>query len=371
MSDEGLHLSSTDKPDRTFADIPEQFWVASNDLAFAVRDRFPVSPGHTLVIPRRIVADWWQATPSERQALLELLDEIKADLDREFTPAGYNVGFNDRHAAGQTVFHLHLHVIPRSKGDMPDPSGGVRHVIPSKGNPVFDDGSDELAAARVLPQLPTELEEGLARKIDPAALTQQVLSLIDEGQRSATYKPALMLAILELAVERAPADPDADLGLRLPLPDIADRVMAYYWPQVREYPAAGDILRQANGPRMRVTKALQELSATTGIAPTVELDVVMDSHRQAYEKTRNSVVVALTKQPIPRLQRITSGGDFFPRPLYDDADFIPETGLRKGADAAIRLRRGVATALARNATLLRMAIENVWIREVASMNEID
>lgn len=108
--------------------------MAQNELAFAIRDGFPVAPGHTLAIPKREVPDWFGATEAERAAIFELVDEIKAGLDREFNPAGYNVGMNCGEAAGQTVMHLHVHVIPRFVGDMPDPRGGVRHVIPWKGN---------------------------------------------------------------------------------------------------------------------------------------------------------------------------------------------------------------------------------------------
>lgn len=116
-----------------FCDLGERAIVASNDLALAFRDAYPVGPGHTLIVPRRHVADWWSATASERAALLSLVDEVKAALDAELRPAGYNLGFNDRPAAGQTVMHLHLHLIPRFDGDVPDPTGGVRHVIPGKG----------------------------------------------------------------------------------------------------------------------------------------------------------------------------------------------------------------------------------------------
>ena len=117
-----------------FSDIGQSFWVASNALAFAIRDRYPVSPGHTLVITRREVTDWFEATADEKLALMALVDEVKLALDREFSPAGYNVGFNAGAAAGQTVPHLHVHVIPRYLGDMDDPRGGVRHAIPGKGN---------------------------------------------------------------------------------------------------------------------------------------------------------------------------------------------------------------------------------------------
>lgn len=113
---------------------PELPAVAQNLLAVAVRDGFPVNPGHTLVIPRRHVASWFEATPEERAALVDLLDVVKCALDEQLAPDGYNVGFNDGPAAGQTVMHLHIHVIPRFKGDVDDPSGGVRFSIPARGS---------------------------------------------------------------------------------------------------------------------------------------------------------------------------------------------------------------------------------------------
>jgi len=120
--------------DSPFLDIPSSAWVASNALAFAVRDKYPVSTGHTLVITKRAVPTWFDASPEEQSALMALVAEVKAALDEELRPDGYNVGFNSGDAAGQTVMHLHVHVIPRFRGDMDDPRGGVRHVIPSRGN---------------------------------------------------------------------------------------------------------------------------------------------------------------------------------------------------------------------------------------------
>lgn len=141
-----------------FLAIPEDAWVASNALAFAVRDRYPVSPGHTLVITRRVVPDFFAATPEERAALLALVEVVKQDLDHlDPAPDGYNVGFNAGAAAGQTVPHVHVHVIPRYQGDMDDPRGGVRHVIPSKGNylrevhPLATGGERDPFARHVLP----------------------------------------------------------------------------------------------------------------------------------------------------------------------------------------------------------------------------
>lgn len=115
-----------------FLDVPGREWVASNAHAFAIRDRYPVSAGHTLIVPRRLVATWFEADATERSAILALVDEVKAALDREYKPDGYNVGFNAGAAAGQTVMHLHVHVIPRYVGDVDDPRGGIRGAIPAK-----------------------------------------------------------------------------------------------------------------------------------------------------------------------------------------------------------------------------------------------
>jgi diadenosine tetraphosphate (Ap4A) HIT family hydrolase len=118
-----------------FLDRSPDDWVASNGLAFAIRDAFPVSPGHTLVVPRRLFGSWFDATAEERTAIFELVDVVRWQLDASGNPPqGYNIGINVGAAAGQTVFHLHVHVIPRYAGDVPDPRGGVRHVIPGKGN---------------------------------------------------------------------------------------------------------------------------------------------------------------------------------------------------------------------------------------------
>ena len=119
-----------------FSAIPEAEWVCANELAFAIFDSYPVSPGHVLVITRRVVATYFECTAAEQAAVMELVGEVKALLDERLdpTPDGYNVGFNAGAAAGQTVPHVHVHVIPRYAGDMPDPRGGVRHVIPEKGN---------------------------------------------------------------------------------------------------------------------------------------------------------------------------------------------------------------------------------------------
>ena len=102
-------------------------------------------------------ADWFTATEEERAAVFALIGDVKRQLDEELAPDGYNVGFNAGAAAGQTVMHLHVHIIPRFRGDMDDPRGGVRHVIPSKANylrevpPLATGGDDDPFSRHVIP----------------------------------------------------------------------------------------------------------------------------------------------------------------------------------------------------------------------------
>ncbi|MCK9504164.1 MAG: HIT family protein [Porticoccaceae bacterium] len=106
----------------------------TNALGFAVRDGFPVSNGHTLIIPNRHVQSFFDLTEEERAALLLLLDQAKSQIAANYSPDGYNIGINDGPAAGQTVPHLHIHLIPRYHKEGDDPRGGVRWVIPQKAN---------------------------------------------------------------------------------------------------------------------------------------------------------------------------------------------------------------------------------------------
>lgn len=106
--------------------------VIQNDLAFAHYDSYPVNPGHCLVIAHRHVAGYFEATAEEKAAIWALVDEMKGIIDAEYQPDGYNVGVNIGVAAGQSIPHLHIHMIPRYKGDIENPQGGVRGVIPHK-----------------------------------------------------------------------------------------------------------------------------------------------------------------------------------------------------------------------------------------------
>jgi diadenosine tetraphosphate (Ap4A) HIT family hydrolase len=103
-------------------------YITENELAFAIYDAFPVNKGHVLVMPKRHFVNFFDATTEEIMAFNDLLQKVKDLLDEELKPDGYNIGINIGEAAGQTIFHLHIHLIPRYNGDVANPRGGVRKL---------------------------------------------------------------------------------------------------------------------------------------------------------------------------------------------------------------------------------------------------
>ena len=115
-----------------FCTIARDQIILERPLALVKRDGYPLTKGHSLIIPRRHVASFFDCTAEERQAMLELLNEAKAVLDKAHAPDGYNIGLNNGAAAGQTVMHVHMHLIPRYQNDTTDPRGGVRWIFPDR-----------------------------------------------------------------------------------------------------------------------------------------------------------------------------------------------------------------------------------------------
>ena len=106
--------------------------ILSNKLAYARYDNYPVNKGHLLIIPYRHISSFFDLSVDERHAVFTLIDKAKILLDKEYSPDGYNIGINIGSEAGQTVWHAHIHLIPRYTGDTIDPRGGVRGVIPDR-----------------------------------------------------------------------------------------------------------------------------------------------------------------------------------------------------------------------------------------------
>ena len=119
-----------DKFESPFLEKKER--LLENEVGFVIYDGYPVSKGHCLIVPHRVYSDYFESTNEEVIGLQKLVLETKKLLDEKFQPDGFNVGINSGESGGQTVPHVHIHLIPRYKGDMENPRGGVRGVIPSK-----------------------------------------------------------------------------------------------------------------------------------------------------------------------------------------------------------------------------------------------
>lgn len=115
-----------------FCTIGQDAVVEQDRLTITLRDALPVSPGHRLILPKRHIASVFEATREETGALWEAVRQARSGLLRELSPDGFNIGINDGPASGQTILHLHIHLIPRYRGDMPDPRGGIRWIFPDK-----------------------------------------------------------------------------------------------------------------------------------------------------------------------------------------------------------------------------------------------
>ena len=123
-------MNETNKFKSPFLEKKER--LLENEVGFVIYDGYPVSKGHCLIVPHRVYSDYFESTNEEVIGLQKLVLETKKLLDEKFHPDGFNVGINSGETGGQTVPHVHIHLIPRYKGDMENPRGGVRGVIPSK-----------------------------------------------------------------------------------------------------------------------------------------------------------------------------------------------------------------------------------------------
>lgn len=121
------------QPDCIFCKLPADRVITSNSVAFAIRDNHPVTQLHTLVISKRHAETFFDLFEPERRAINQLLDGLRAEITKKDpSVCGFNIGMNSGEAAGQTIGHAHVHLIPRRQGDVQDPRGGVRGVIPGK-----------------------------------------------------------------------------------------------------------------------------------------------------------------------------------------------------------------------------------------------
>jgi diadenosine tetraphosphate (Ap4A) HIT family hydrolase len=116
----------------TYCTLSESRIIDQSPLTLVIRDVFPVSPGHTLIIPRRHVESYFDLTDQEREDMIFMTTRAKDSLKKELSPQAFNIGINEGFAAGQTVAHINMHLIPRFKGDVAEPRGGIRWLFPEK-----------------------------------------------------------------------------------------------------------------------------------------------------------------------------------------------------------------------------------------------
>ena len=117
-----------------FLAIPQEEYLLESKHFFVIKDGFPVSPGHCLIVSREKRGDFFELDEVERHELIDLIETVRDIIKNDYSPDGYNIGMNCGTHAGQTVMHFHCHVIPRYVGDMPNPEGGVRHCVAGKGS---------------------------------------------------------------------------------------------------------------------------------------------------------------------------------------------------------------------------------------------
>lgn len=202
---------------------------------------------------------------------------------------------------------------------------------------------------------------------DPLLLGQRVVAILETGLRTATYKLATLMALIDHCIENMPAS--AGDALRVPIPDLAHRVLEIYWNQVR--PFDGHELRQTTGPPARILIAASGLRDAVGVTGTgMSADIARLRAPVVYRRAIDKIVLCLAQQPLHRLQKLpgSSTNDPF---LYDDSflhDHVSRSTLRAHGDA-IELKPGIAHGLARLAGLLKPALEIMWVDDVRRMNK--
>lgn|GEM_PF-210972 len=338
-------------------------------------DGFPVSDGHALLIPRPHVAGWFEATEAERAGLTKAVSIAREKICELYSPDGFNIGVNIGAAAGQTIFHLHLHVIPRYKDDVPDPRGGVRHVLSSKAN-YFTTGEPESTVEDAVTPFTRQRFAGGDGKEkiresggDVAAFGERMLQLLDETRRVATYKYAVVLGLIDLCLERAPAGAgrEMELGTR----ELAEKVLELYWPHTAPFHGSANwqgVLKQNTLGQAEILSAIRKFRERFAADPSQPLSQARRRAPEKYDRLIRTVEWKLIEMPLPRVQVIGNSESRF---LYQIGW---TTAVKRGDvdspgfDNRIYLRPGVDEHLVRLSGLLRPLVQHGWAAMVAGMN---
>ncbi|MBI3784820.1 MAG: HIT domain-containing protein [Deltaproteobacteria bacterium] len=353
--------------------FPEEIRIFHTaELVLGLWDRYPVSPGHALLIPRRHVTSWFDANQQEQAELTEAITVAQHAIRQRHSPDGFNIGVNVGEVAGQTISHVHVHVIPRYRGDVDDPRGGVRHVIPNRA--VYGDmaAGPEIVAEAPASYQPTGHAPPLERQNLPidqtvVAFGERMLQLLDQTRRTATYKFAVLLGLIDLCLEQSSAGGEVTA---ISTRDLAEKVLELYWPHTAAF--AGNegliVLRQISGGNAEMLAAIGDFRRRHAADPSQPLSRARHRAPKEYERIVSFLQWKLIQMPLPKLQRIGNSDSRF---LYDISwdDKVTRSEMQQaGFDNNIHLRPEVGTNLARLSGLLRPLIQRGWSTMVARLN---
>ena len=207
--------------------------------------------------------------------------------------------------------------------------------------------------------------------VSPIQVGQRISAMLTSGKRSTTYKLATLMALIDFSLEHVPDDTQS--AVSIPIVDLADRVIEYYWPQVRPYPFQTDfhgVLRQGNGKSEAILKDVERLRASAGMSAVVS-PAAAKSLLPEYEKYQKKIAHTLAKMPLSHLQTPESAGQIKDSFLFED-DWLHQDITLSALQIhnwEIVLRPGIAWALAQVSTLLRPAIEMQWLDDIAKFNK--
>ena len=321
--------------------------VVSDDFAAAVADGFPISPGHTLVVPRRHVGDFFSLSPEEQTAMWQLVGAVKQILEERHHPDAYNVGINIGDAAGQTIGHAHIHVVPRYSGDVPDPRGGVRWIIPSKAKYWRQDTAAD--------------DRGVI------GFAEKMLGLLDEGRFTATYKYAVLLGLMDLCIENTTAS-GAPPNM-VTTNQLAEKVLEMYWPHT-----SGATVYVQNVGQKTQAEILSDISkfrSRHALDPSATLFQSRTSAPDAFDLLLRRIEWKLIEMPLPRVQIIGNSPDTF---IYDigwDTSIKRSDIDHRAFSREIRFRPSVSEYLVQLNGLLRPLIQRKWAAMVARLNRLE
>jgi len=272
---------------------------------------------------------------------------IRRMLDDRYRPDAYNVGINVGSAAGQTVEHAHIHVVPRYTGDVADPRGGIRWIIPSK--------------ARYWSREPVAEDRGVI------GFAEKMLGLLDEGRFTATYKYAVMLGLMDLCIENTTASGAPPTVVTTD--QLAEKVLEMYWPHT----SGATIYSQNVGQNTQaeILSDIVKFRSQHAPDPSATLFQSRAYAPDAFTKLLRRIEWKLIEMPLPRVQMIGNAPDPF---IYDIAwDATVRRGDIEAATFSreIRFKQNVSEYLVQLNGLLRPLIQRKWAAMVARLNQLE